>query len=201
MKPNGMLPSTSIPSVIGSSASFASFTQMKIRVSPDVVRDWTPNRIMSKTGPFDINGAGAPRSVNINIAGIGNVLVNFDDVAVLTAATPKEIVTRINAAITAAAAYANRVELHTIAKVVNGRVVIELPYRNNDPLFSLITVTQVNSGLCAAIFGGAEVVSYGTPFGAFDSGVYKFAMDITLSADAAGTFTIRQPYCREVQSA
>ena len=201
MRPNGTLPASSVPSVTGKAVSAKSFSHMRMRVSPDVVRDWTPNRIASKTGTFDISGATAPRTANINIMGIGSVSVNFDDVTTLSAAKPSEIATRINAAIAGAAAYAQRGELHTIAKVVNNRVILELPFRNQEPLFSLITVTQVNSGLCAAIFGGAEVYSYGTPFGAFDAGVCQYMLDITLSADAAGTFTIRQPYCREVQSA
>lgn len=200
LMPNGTLAQSSLPGMLGKIAYPGGPATLNMRFTKDMVRDWTPERVMSKSGTFNLTSS--PAHIKLNLYGVGLTAdINIAGVTP-TATTAKEIATAINAAMATDAAYAARPELHNIAKAVGTRVILEPTFRNLDPnATGLAVINGTTNGPCTAVFGSTEVQSNGSNVGVWDSGICQYMLEVFVATGTNGTAKLMRPYCREVQSA
>lgn len=116
------------------------------------------------TEPFDLS---VNKNIVVNYANIG-ATADIDcstGAALASAVTAKEVANRINTVVAGTAAYLTRAEYHTAARAVNGRVILESPFRANPgSTFWVKATAGSTASALAAIFGiGSGLICQGEP--------------------------------------
>lgn len=137
------------------------------------------------------------KNIKVNILSLGASADIDCSGAVPAATTPKEIAAKINAALAADTIYSGRAELHGIASVENGYLVLNLPYVGIDQASALAVQAGSTASAVAAIFGNATVSGYAMLGGSTTA--ENFVARVALRAALQGTYSVREFSCRQVE--
>lgn len=146
-------------------------------------------------GPWDLSAAGnAAMQVNLFAKGaIDNINVQG---AVPATTHANEIATKLNAAITGNAAYAELQEYWTAFSAEDGYLVGRAPWRGGDNTANMrMDAATTNGGATAVVMGDAQV--RGPNFQAQNIAAEDYPVYLTLMLDFIGTVRIRNPFLRE----
>jgi hypothetical protein len=165
----------------------------RFRFTPQSDKSYAPARIVSLAEPFNLT-AGA--QIKLNYDSIGSTADIVIAGAVPSATTAKEIVTAINSGIAATAAYNGRGEYQNIARVENGRIIIEGKVNNSAQTSQYLSIVNGTVGTpLTAVFGGADVRAFSRPHRNLNTAVVGHIFEIELLSGLNGTVKITSPFC------
>ena len=156
-----------------------------------------PPFAVSAAGPFNLTST--PAQIAFNAHNLGVLQINVAG-ATPTATTADEVVAAINAAVAASALYP--AEYRNCARVIQGKVVVQLPYVNtfidpNSTSQSLQILAGTTNSATVTVFGGLvyEAGSYAEDVDQDAHAIYK----VTLNVSLVGNFKVRNLYLQEVK--
>lgn len=189
---SGMLPGTV---KFFSTSALRGAGEQKLQFSIDPPKPMPPRAVSVNAQPYNL---GTNKNIRMNIDGKGNTAdIDCSAGAVsAVAATAKEVAAAINAGMVAAAATYGA-EYHTIAKAVNGHVVLEAPYITGDVTSTINVADGTTLGARSIIFGDEVFASALLAEQSMFGGV---PLTISYSASFVGSATIGAFYLRRVLS-
>ena len=178
--------------VNGTAGNAHRMQHMKYMFTVPPVKGYSPAKVVSVAGPYNL--VSTPADIKLNIASKGLLNINVAG-ATPAATTTDEVVAAINAAITASAAYP--AEYRTCARNIGGKVVIEAPYVGLDTTapFGISLEPGTATSATALIFGTAYTQAQSS-FSPPNEGP-NFVATLVIQCAIVGTWSIKAPFVHE----